>query len=129
MSGKSILLIEHEENLRDVLSDCLSELGGWVVTAATSLKNGLDLWTNANPDVVLVDASTPEPDALILIEKLKQYSITQTVPIVLITAKANWFTLNDFRQMGFAGAINKPFNPSTLSSQVSLLVEHDRSNR
>ncbi|WOD40007.1 response regulator [Nodosilinea sp. E11] len=118
MPKQSILLIEHETHLRYILSDCLSELGGWEVTPSTSIQEGIQLCEKKRPDVILMDASAPEPEALILIEKLKQYSSTQAVPIVLISALANWLTPKEFHQMGFGGAIGKPFNPSTLSAQI-----------
>jgi CheY-like chemotaxis protein len=119
---KSILLIEHEANIQEVLSTCLSEFGGWKVTLSNSIQEGINLCTTASPDVILLDASTPEIDALIFIEQLKQHSMTQSIPILLITARASWFTLNQLHQMGFAGAITKPFNPSTIVTQVSRLL-------
>lgn len=118
MPSYSILLIEYEASLREVFRDCLKELGGWHVTPTESIENGLELCSKHRPDVILVDASTPEQDALILIEQLKQYSVDNDIPIVLISTKADWFTVQELRHMGFSGAINKPFNPSTLSSQV-----------
>lgn len=122
MTTKSILLIEHEANIREILHTCLIEFGGWRVILSSSVQEGVDLCITTCPDVILLDASTPETDALIFLEQLKQYSITQSIPILLITARASWFTLEQLHQMGFAGAIAKPFNPSTLSTQVAYLL-------
>lgn len=122
MLGKSILLIEHEAGLRDVLGDCLRELGGWEVRLSASIQEGIRLCKEQRPDVILIDSSTSESDALLLVEQLKQYSASQAVPILLISSRADWYTLKEFRQMGFSGAISKPFNPSTLSSQVYNLM-------
>ncbi|MFQ4138933.1 response regulator [Nodosilinea sp. PGN35] len=122
MPSHSILLIENEAGLRDVLGDCLSELGGWDVRLSESIQEGIKLCKEKRPDVILIDASTSENDAILLVEQLKQYSVSQSVPILLISSLANWFTLKEFRQMGFSGAISKPFNPYTLSSQVYRLM-------
>jgi len=122
MAPKSILLIEHEPSIREVLSACLRELGGWRVTASTSIQEGIGLCGLVHPDAILVDASAPEADALVFIEQLKQYSVSLAVPLVLITNRANWFTLPELHQMGFAGTIPKPFNPITLSAYVSQLL-------
>ena len=122
MTTKSILLIEHEASIREILHACLSEFGGWRVTLSNSIQEGVDLCQAISPDVILLDASTSETDALIFLEQLKQYSMTQSIPILLITARASWFTITQLHQMGFAGAIAKPFNPSTLSAQVSQLL-------
>ncbi|PSN15539.1 response regulator [filamentous cyanobacterium CCT1] len=118
MPNSSILLIESETSLRAVLGACLSELGGWNVVLSSSIREAIKLCETSRPDVILMDASAPEDDALILIEQLKQYSFRQAVPILLISSRADWFTQKEFRRMGFSGAISKPFNPSTLSSQV-----------
>ncbi|UBF30014.1 response regulator (plasmid) [Kovacikia minuta CCNUW1] len=122
MSTKSILLIEHEASIREVLYTCLREFGGWRVTQSSSIQEGVNLCRTICPDAILLDTSTSEADALIFIEQLKQYSTTKSIPILLITARASWFTLKQLHQMGFAGAITKPFNPSTISAQVSRLM-------
>lgn len=122
MSTKTVLLIEHEASIREVLRVCLSEFGGWKVMLSSSIQGGIDLCVASCPDVILIDASASETDALIFIEQLKQHSMTQSIPIVLITARASWFTPQQLHQMGFAGAITKPFNPSVLSAQLSHLL-------
>ncbi len=128
MSTKSILLIEHETSILEVLHTCLSEFGDWEVTLSNSIQEGVELCITTSPDVILLDASTSERDALIFVEQLKQHSINQSIPILLITARASWFTSQQLHQMGFAGAIAKPFNPATLSAQISHLLESSRAD-
>ena len=122
MSTKSILLIEQEASLSEVLLTCLSELGGWSVVLSRTIQEGIELCLASAPDVILLDTSTAEIDALLFAEQLKRHSAIRCIPILLITARANWFTLRQLNQMGFAGAITKPFNPSTLPGQVSRLL-------
>lgn len=122
MPTKSILVIEREASLGEVLSECLSELAGWQVILSPSIQEGISLCMAHAPDGILLDASLAETDALLFTEQLKQYAITRSIPIILITARASWFTLNQFNQMGFAGAITKPFDPFTLPTQVSHLL-------
>ena len=126
MLNNSILLIETEASLRDVLGDCLRELGDWEVTLSGSVQEGIKLCEAKRPDAILIDASISENDGILLVEQLKQYSTRQSVPLFLISSRANWFTLKEFRQMGFSGAISKPFNPSTLSSQVHQLMTSEK---
>jgi CheY-like chemotaxis protein len=126
--NKLILLIEHEAGIREVLRTCLSELGGWQVTFSDSIRAGLDLCSTVAPDVILLDASTTEPDALLFSEQLKQMSIAHSIPILVISARANWFTALELNQMGFAGAITKPFNPATIAAQVAHMLEWNNSD-
>lgn len=122
MPTKSILLIEHEASIGEVLYTCLSEFGGWRVTLSSSIRRGIELCITAQPDAILLDTSTSETDALIFIEQLKQHSINQSIPILLITARASWFTSEQLHQLGFAGAISKPFDPTSIAAQVALLL-------
>jgi CheY-like chemotaxis protein len=122
MPDRLILLIEYEANLRHVLGACLREFGGWNVTLSASIEEGIELCEKNRPDVILMDAFTPENDAVILIELLKQYSAKQAVPLLLISTRATWFTRRELNQMGFSGAIGKSLDPSTLSSQIFRLI-------
>jgi DNA-binding NtrC family response regulator len=123
MSTKTILLIAQQASLGEILYTCLSELGGWNVTLSHSIQDGIELCMAICPNAILIDTSTSETDALLFIEQLKERSIHQSIPIVLMTARASWFTSEQLHQMGFAGAIAKPFDPLTLSAQVSHLLE------
>lgn len=122
MLPKTVLLIEHEAGIREVLYACLREFGGWRVALSNSIQEGLRLCTTTSPDAILLDASTSETDALIFIEQLKQHSNQKSIPILLLTARASWFTPQQLQAMGFAGAITKPFNPSTLPIQIACLL-------
>jgi CheY-like chemotaxis protein len=122
VSTKSVLLIEYEASIREVLRTCLIEWGGWRVILSPSIQEGLSLCQSTHPDAILLDTSTAEADALIFLEQLKQHSTSQSIPILLITARASWFTPNQLQDMGFTGAIAKPFNPCTLSTQVAQLL-------
>lgn len=120
---KSVLVIEYEADIREILHTCLSEFDNWRVILSDSIQEGIDLCKALSPDVILLDASTSEADALLFVEQLKQQSTTRSIPILLITARASWFSLRELKQLGFAGAITKPFKPSTLPSQVARLLE------
>lgn len=122
MATRLILLIEHEAGIREVLEACLRDLGGWRTVLASSIKEAINLCVQQRPDVILVDTSTPEIDALLFIEELKVYSAEYFVPILLISSRANWFSTERLHQMGFAGAVNKPFNPLTLSQSISQML-------
>jgi CheY-like chemotaxis protein len=122
MPVKSILLIEREPSIREVLQICLSELGGWNVTESSSIQEAVALCRIDRPDAILLDTSTSETDALLFVEELKQHSIVQSIPIMLLSSRANWFTPGQLQAMGFVGAIAKPFTPATLTQQIGDLL-------
>lgn len=122
MGRRSVLVIEYEADIREILHTCLSEFDSWRVTLSSSIQEGIRLCKATSPDVILLDTSTSESDALLFVEQLKQQSMSKSIPIVLISARANWFSTRELHQMGFAGAITKPFKPSTLPAQVAHLL-------
>ena len=58
MITKTILLINSEPNVREVLQACLSHLGGWQVLSTGSPSEGLQLAARNQLDAILFDLST-----------------------------------------------------------------------
>lgn len=126
MTTKSILLFDFEIGVREVLRHCLRDFGGWNVILASSISEGLAKLTDEPPDAILVDVQLPqEANGLQLLRELKQSSWGY-IPVVLITAKARWFTQQQLEEIGAIGAIAKPFNPVSLPSQIAKLLGWQR---
>ena len=119
---KSILLIDYEASVREVLQVCLSEIGGWNVIAAASFEEGLASLLTEKLDAIIMDNITPKRDSTKFIQKLKQNPLTQSIPILLITHKASWYSRQHLQDMSVVGAIAKPFDPVSLPVQISQLL-------
>jgi CheY-like chemotaxis protein len=119
---QSILLIDYDASVREVLQVCLSEIGGWNVISVASFEDGLALLLTQQPDAIVMDIVTPKRDSIKFIQRLKQNPLTQSIPILLITHKASWYTRQNFQEMSVVGAIAKPFNPVTLPVEISKLL-------
>lgn len=122
MHRKLILLIDHEVSVREVLRVCLSSLGGWNVLSVASLQEGLNLLKTNTPDAILLDLPKVETDGFTFIQELRDRLVTPSIPVLLITGKARWFTRQQLQELGVSGAIAKPFNPITLPTQISDLL-------
>ncbi|MGV2826634.1 response regulator [Myxosarcina sp. GI1(2024)] len=122
MTNKSILLIDFEFDVREVLRHCLSDFGGWNVILASSVREGLAKSTLEPPDAILLEVRFPiEAISLQLLREIKQSS-WRYIPIVLITAKAKWLTAQQLREIGVVGAIATPFNPVSLPTEIAKLL-------
>ncbi len=135
MARKLILLIEQDDSIREVLLVCLKHLAGWNVVSFESSQESLDMAIEDQPDAILLDAFMSKSsnsfisknDGLgfiqrLIIQKLREHPVTCSAPIVLMTDKANWFTPTQLRSLGVNGTIAKPFDPTTLPSQMSRLL-------
>jgi CheY-like chemotaxis protein len=121
MPTKSVLLIEQEVEIRELLRLCLQDLGGWRIIEANSLHEGLEWLTLIRPDAILLDILMLEIEDLQIIHLLQE-QVGRSLPIVLITDKARWFTAAQLHSFGVVGAIAKPFNPLSLPSEVAYLL-------
>ncbi|MEH1932558.1 MAG: response regulator [Nostoc sp.] len=123
--GKTILLIDDELNVREIVKFCLQDLAGWNVVTADSPLAGLQNAIHYSPDAIVLDISIRDVDSFEFMNKLRNNPETQAIPVVLLSAKARWLDSQILRQYQVAGVIPKPFNPVTLPAQVATLLGWD----
>ncbi|HBB34856.1 MAG TPA: response regulator [Cyanobacteria bacterium UBA8803] len=119
IATKRILFIDDELHVRQVVKACLEALGGWDVLLAASAQEGLVKAVSAQPDAILLDVMLPEIDGLALLQQLKANSVTQSIPVVFLTARLSLTEPQRFQELGVKGAIAKPFNSLTLVPQIA----------
>lgn len=119
---KRILVVDDDQDIRDVAQLALRKFGRWDVTAAPSGQDGLNLAKADPPDAILLDVSMPDMDGISVFEQLQRDPATQQIPVVLLTAKVLPSDRQRFAALGVWGVITKPFNPVTLSTQVAKLL-------
>lgn len=122
MLAKRILVIDDEINLCTVIKVCLEHIGGWQVLIAQSGSEGLVLAETELPDAILLDVMMPDMDGLVLLHALHINPVTQTIPVILLTAKPQPVNLNQSAQLSLVGVIPKPFDPIELADQVAELL-------
>jgi CheY-like chemotaxis protein len=127
MSSKLVLLIDQDESTREVLHICLQRLAGWNVISVDCHPPKFHVLLTGRPDVILINTLMPKFNKLGFIQKtavkkLKEHPLTRSIPILLITDKANWFTSEQLRSLGVEGAIAKPFDPTILPTQIAQIL-------
>jgi len=119
IATKRILFIDDELNVQQVVKACLEALGGWNVLLAASGQEGLVKAVSEKPDAILLDVMMPGMDGLALLQQLKSNPVTQSIPIVFLTARLSLTEPQRFQELGVKGAIAKPFNSLTLVPQIA----------
>jgi CheY-like chemotaxis protein len=125
ITGKTILLIDDELNVREIVKFCLQDLAGWNVLTADSFLEGLQNAVRDSPDAIVLDISIRDMASFEFMNKLRNNPDTQAIPVVLLSAKARWLDSQILRQYQVVGVIPKPFNPVTLPAQVAKLLGWD----
>jgi CheY-like chemotaxis protein len=119
---KHILLIDDEDDIREVTAMSLEAVAGWRVTCASSGREGIELAKQSTPDAILLDVMMPEQDGPDTLRLLREDDATAKLPIVFLTAKAHATERQRFLEIGATGTLSKPFDPLVLARQISEIL-------
>lgn len=120
---KRILIIDDEQDLREIVQMALEDFTDWHTEIARSGQEGLQKAMASPFDAILLDVSMPDVSGLQVFETLQNHTHTQQVPVILLTAKVRARDLTEFDQLGIVGVITKPFNPTTIAHRVAEILE------
>ena len=115
---QTILLIEDEESIADILSYALRKEGFRVHSAATGLA-GLRLFEGIDPDVVILDLMLPDMTGFEICKKL---TVNSTVPILMLTARDDIVDKILGLELGADDYMTKPFDVREVIARVRVLL-------
>lgn len=122
MTVKRILVIDDEEDIREVAQASLEIVGGWEVILACSSHEGLIKAKAEQPDAILLDVMLPDMDGVAVFKQLQANPSTQHIPIIFLTAKVQIADQLYLKQLGATAVIAKPFKPHLLVSQLLMIM-------
>jgi len=122
MTNRTILIVDDEEHLRELIQACLEDLGGWKTTAAGSGEECLQILQTQVFDAIILDISMPGMDGYEVYEKLQSNPTTKLIPVILLTAKVLPSDRDRFNKMGVNGVITKPVQPLTLTKEIAEIL-------
>jgi CheY-like chemotaxis protein len=120
--SKRVLLIDDEDDIREVAGMSLETVAGWTTMAARSGREGVKIAAEQQPDAILLDVMMPDMDGPSTFRNLQESLATKSIPVIFLTAKAQTREQRGFRELGAHGVISKPFDPLTLADQISELL-------
>ena len=124
-----VLVIDDEQPIR-LLCKVNLEAAGMSVLEAADGPSGLDEARSQRPDVVLLDVMMPGLDGWRVAEQLLDDERTSEIPIIFLTARAEFRDRARGLDIGGVDYVTKPFNPLELAPLVrDLLVRIERGER
>ena len=127
--SKSILIIDDEEDVKDIVQMGLEMVADWRVITASTGKEGLRLAQSIQPEVILLDLMMPEWDGKETLKRLKANPNTASSPVILMTAKTQSAIAelvediaSELTELDLAGIITKPFRPLELPEQITHIL-------
>jgi CheY-like chemotaxis protein len=117
-----ILIIDDEEDIREVAALSLETVAGWDVMMASSGAQGLARAIEYQPDAILLDVMMPGMDGPSTFRELRKNPATARIPVLLLTAKVQASDQRRFADLGVDAVLFKPFDPMTLSTQIASVL-------
>jgi CheY-like chemotaxis protein len=118
MDRRKILIVDDEDDIREVAAMSLEMSAGWEVVGASSGVEGLAKARTEKPDAILLDVMMPAMDGPATLQKLRADPEIAALPVVFLTAKLQATDRRRLAELGAAGVLAKPFDPMTLADQV-----------
>jgi two-component system OmpR family response regulator len=115
-SGLSVLLVEDDDDNRELMGEVL-EASGFRVLSASSGQDALKLLAEHSVDAVVTDVGMPGMGGLELARAAK--AIAPTVPVVVVTGWAEREDIASARGHEVDAVLIKPVDPDALTSTVS----------
>ncbi|WP_260260422.1 response regulator transcription factor [Vibrio intestinalis] len=118
MTGKQILVVDDNLDLREALTDYLGKAGFDVLGA----ENGKAMWKvleQHQPDLIILDIMMPGDDGFTLCQQLRR---TSNVPIIMLTAVTEEADRVAGLEMGADDYITKSFSPRELLARIKTIL-------
>ena len=112
---KTVLLVEDDAALREVMAECLAT-DNYAVIQATGGDDAMRLAQLNGPDVILLDLAMPHRSGLDVLHALKRAAPTRDIPVLIVSGYA--LVLMDKCTPRVDGVIQKPFDVDLLLAHV-----------
>ena len=116
---RRILIIDDEDDIREVAALSLEATAGWKTLTANSGAAGIEIAMAEQPDAILMDVMMPGVDGPTTFRTMQEKPSIAQIPVLLLTAKVQGVDKRRFADLGVAGILFKPFDPLMLAEQIA----------
>ena len=126
MSGEKVLVVDDEEDIRELVKYNLAQ-EGYRVTTVGSGEEALQQANATVPDLIILDLMLPGIDGLDVCRELKNDPKTGHIPIVMLTVKGEESDIVIGLELGADDYITKPFSPKVLLARLKAVLRRKKS--
>ena len=121
MAGRSILVVDDEAPIREMIAVAL-EMAGYECLEAGTAQQAHALVVDRKPDLILLDWMLPGTSGIELARRLKRDELTADIPIIMLTAKGEEDNKIQGLEVGADDYITKPFSPRELVARLRAVL-------
>jgi len=114
----TILLVEDDPDIREIVIMALRDLGAYTVEGCSSGQEALERVAFIGPDLILLDVMMPGMDGPTTMKKFREIREAKDVPVIFMTARSQTHEVTEYLNLGAIEVIRKPFDPVTLSDDI-----------
>ncbi len=122
MNREKILIIEDEEAIQELIRYNLERDGYTKIRGCESGELGLRAVREFAPDLILLDLMLPGIDGLTVCRRLKADPATESIPIIMLTARGEEADIVVGLEMGADDYLPKPFSPRVLVARIHAVL-------
>lgn len=126
MENIKVLLVEDEQTLAMIIKDTLTDEGFEIILGENGVE-GLNLFFDVRPDILVADVMMPELDGFEMVNKIRQTD--KTTPILFLTARSAIKDVVEGFELGANDYLKKPFNMQELIVRIKALVGRVQTNQ
>lgn len=119
LTGKTILIVDDDQDLLAAMTTSLAETGATVETAADGGK-AVELAESIEPDLIVLDIMLPQKSGFLVLEKLKQ--MPSSPRVIMITGNQGRRHKQYAEALGVDKYLNKPFRMEALLESAEKLL-------
>ena len=119
--SKSILVVEDETAIREMVVDAL-ERSGYTALEARHALDAYDVLAATIPDLVLLDWMLPGTSGVDLARRLRRNERTRDIPIIMLTAKSEEEDRVAGFEVGVDDYVSKPFSMRELLARIKAML-------
>lgn len=119
--GKSILIVDDSESIREVVCFTLESAGHTVIKAVDG-QDALRFLDGTKLDLIITDLHMPVMDGITLIREVRAKEEYKFIPILFLTTESQNDKKMQAKEAGATGWIVKPFVPEKLLAAISKVV-------
>ena len=117
----SVLIVEDEPEIREMLNFSLTRAGFTVIEAATG-EMALQRLNSDLPDILIVDWMLPGMSGVELAKRIRRDELTSALPLLMLTARSEETDVLKSFESGIDDYMSKPFSPKELVARIKALL-------
>lgn len=121
MTTQTVLIVEDEKDIRDILTFSLKR-EGFAVLEAGDGKTALALAREKRPAIILLDIMLPEMSGLEVSKVLQREASTASIPVIMLTAKGEEVDRIVGLELGAADYVVKPFSVREVMLRIKAVL-------